>query len=147
MIRLVGPGGAGKTTVGLALADRLGIPFIDLDEQFRVRAGDISVFLAAHGYQVYANCNVQVYLDTLGSSNGTAVFALSSGFMTYGVEAHPDYENIYRDIVASRSTVALLPSFDYETCITETVRRQLTRQFTRSAQREEQVIRTRFSVY
>src|SRR5262245_56103282 len=34
VIRLIGAGGAGKTTVGLALANRLGIPFIDLDQQF-----------------------------------------------------------------------------------------------------------------
>ena len=33
MIHLVGPGAAGKTTVGFALATRLGIPFVDLDEQ------------------------------------------------------------------------------------------------------------------
>jgi shikimate kinase len=133
MIRLVGPGGAGRTTVGLALANRLGIPFIDLDEQFTVRAGDISGYLRAHGYPVYANRNIQVYLDTLGSFNEKAVFALSSGFMTDGDDAPPDYRGIYREIVASRSTVALFPSFDYETCVTETVRRQLRRPFSRSA--------------
>jgi shikimate kinase len=38
MIQLVGPGGAGKTTVGLALATRLGLALVDLNEQFTVRA-------------------------------------------------------------------------------------------------------------
>jgi hypothetical protein len=38
----------------------------------------------------------------------------------------------------------LLPSFDLETCVAETVRRQLTRPFARSAAREEQVIRKRW---
>ena len=147
MIRLVGPGAAGKTTVGLALANRLGVPFADLDNQFRTRVGDISAYLGVHGYQAYANQNIQVYLDTLGLFQKEAVFALSSGFMTYRDDAHPDYRGIYREIVASPSTIVLLPSFDYETCVTETVRRQLRRPFSRSAEREEQVIRTRFGVY
>ena len=147
MIRLVGPGGAGKTTVGLALANRLGVPFADLDYQFRSRVGDISAYLRVHGYQAYANQNIQVYFDTLGSFQKEAVFALSSGFMTYRNDSHPDYRGIYREIVASPSTVVLLPSFEYEACVTATVRRQLTRPFSRSAEREEQVIRTRFGVY
>jgi shikimate kinase len=147
MIQLVGPGGAGKTTVGLALANRMGIPFIDLDEQFRVRIGDISDWLELHGYASYANRNVQLYLDILGAFTDTAVLALSSGFMTYALDAHPDYGTICRDIVSSPSTLVLLPSFDYETCVTETVRRQLNRPFSRSAQREEQVIRARFKIF
>ena len=147
MIRLVGPGGAGKTTVGLALASRLAVRFIDLDEQFTAGAGDISRYLRAHGYRVYVNRNIHVYLETLRSSTEEGVFALSSGFMTYGDNAHPDYRSIYREIVASPSTVALFPSFDFETCVSETVRRQLRRPFIRSAEREEQVIRTRFRVY
>ena len=40
MIRLVGPGGAGKTTTGALLAQRVGMPFIDLDERFtEIRVG------------------------------------------------------------------------------------------------------------
>lgn len=147
MIRIVGPGGAGKTTVGVALANRLEVPFVDLDREFTLRVADISVYLAAQGYTAYATQNIQVYLDTLSSLNEEAVFALSSGFMTYEDDAHPDYRRIYRDIVASPSTAVLLPSFDYETCVAETVRRQLRRPFSRSAEREEQVIRTRFGVY
>jgi shikimate kinase len=147
LIRLIGPAGAGKTTVGLALANRLRLPFVDLDQQFTLRFGDISDYLAAYGYATYARHNVQVYLDTLQLSSEDAVFALSSGFMTYGGEIHPDYLAVCQEIVASPTTVALFPSFDYETCVNETVRRQLLRPFSRSPEREEQVIRSRFDLY
>jgi shikimate kinase len=147
MIQLIGPGGTGKTTAGLALASRLGVPFIDLDEQFRVRLGEIAHYLNVHGYPSYARQNIQVYVDTLGTFSEDAVLALSSGFMTYRSDAHPAYGSICRDMVANPLTVVLLPSFDCETCVAETVRRQLSRPFSRSAQREEQVIRARFEVY
>ena len=147
MIRLIGPGGAGKSTVGFALANRLNIPFVDLDKQFTVRVGDISEYIEGHGYQGYSNRNIQAYLDTLGSMREEGVLALSSGFMTYGDDAHPDYRDIRQDIVVGRSTFVLLPSFDVEICVAETVRRQLGRSFSRSAEREEQVIRERFEVY
>jgi len=133
--------------VGLALAKHLGIPFVDLDEQFTIRVGDISSYLSTNGYQAYAHRNIQVYLDVLRCSSPTAVFALSSGFMTYAVGVHPEYLSAYREVLASPSTVALLPSFDCETCVRETVRRQLGRPFSRSAEREEQVIRSRFTTY
>ena len=45
MIQLIGPGGAGKTTIGAALADRLGARFVDLDAEFISRHGDISAHL------------------------------------------------------------------------------------------------------
>ena len=147
MIRLIGPGGAGKTTAGVALARRLDIPFVDLDQQFANRNGNISQFLGTHGYQAYASRNIQVYLDTLASCPEEAVFALSSGFMTYGIEAYPAYPGIIQGIAGSRSTVVLLPAFDFEMCVAETVRRQLQRPFCRPAEREEQVIRSRFGVY
>ena len=146
-IQLIGPGGAGKTTVGWTLARQLGIAFVDLDERFTSRVGDISAYLGTHGYQAYTRQNVQIYLDTLASLRADAVIALSSGFMTYPADAHQACRRLHREIVASPSTVALLPSFDLATCVAETVRRQLSRPFSRSAEREEQVIRARFIVY
>src|SRR5438477_1492846 len=105
MIRVVGPGGAGKTTVGRPLAKRLGTAFVDLDQEFSVRAGNISGYLSACGYKGYAARNIEVYLATLGSLREKAVIALSSGFMTYDSDAHPRYCELRRQIVSSPSTI------------------------------------------
>lgn len=147
MIRLVGPGGAGKSTAGALLAQQLGVAFFDLDEEFVSNAGDISPYLDAHGYDAYAERNVNVYVALATVACREAVLALSSGFMTYRPDIHPDYESCRREIVSSPSTFVLLPSLDFETCVAEIVRRQLIRPFARSAEREEQVIRTRFPIY
>jgi len=69
-IHLVGPGGAGKTTVGAFLKDRLSTPFVDLDMVFRERAGDISDYMQRRGYQAYAR-----YITA-----EACILALSSGF-------------------------------------------------------------------
>ena len=147
MIRLIGPGGAGKSTAGALLAQRIGVAFFDLDEEFITNAGDISQYLDAHGYDAYAARNVKVYFALTAAAGREAVVALSSGFMTYRPDIHPDYQGCRREIASNPSTFVLLPSLDFETCVAEVVRRQLIRPFARSAEREEQVIRTRFPVY
>ena len=144
MIQLVGPGGAGKTTIGAALAERLGARFCDLDAEFTSRHGNISAYLEAHGYEAYAEQNVGLYLDLVGSQARFEIVALSSGFMTYPGNVHPDYPALRQRVASSPSTFVLLPSVDVEVCVSEIVRRQLRRPFARSADREEQVIRERF---
>jgi hypothetical protein len=67
--------------------------------------------------------------------------------MTYRDDVHPAYPHLRRDIAASPTTFVLLPSLDLETCVAETVRRQLGRPFGRSAEREAQVIRARFALH
>ena len=62
MVQLVGPGGAGKTTIGAALAERLARDSATWTK-FIVRHGDISAYLDAHGYEAYAEQNVALYLD------------------------------------------------------------------------------------
>ena len=62
-IFLIGPGGAGKTTVGHLLAARLGRAFIDLDARFAGKHGDISRFVDSFGYVVYARENVESYVS------------------------------------------------------------------------------------
>src|SRR5262245_28483426 len=127
MIQLVGPGGAGKSTVGGALAARLRCPFRDLDREFERRHGDIGLFIKARGYDMYARENVSIYLELAPQLRGIA--ALSSGFMVYSAAVHPGYAASAAAIARSRATLVLLPSLDRETCVAETVRRQLGRPF------------------
>jgi shikimate kinase len=147
MIRLVGPGGAGKSTIGALLAERLDVPFIDLDRYFAGRVGDISEYIGRHGYDAYARENIEACCSVLREGVGPGVVALSSGFMTYASNAHPDYERIRRELEECAQTFILLPSFDRELCVAETVRRQVARPFGRSPEREEAVVRTRFEIY
>lgn len=147
MIRLVGPGGAGKTTVGAVLAEVLGCAFLDLDQDFAVRFGDIDEFISSEGYEAYARDNVETYL-AIERSAFNGVLALSSGFMTYPTDVHLLYVRIHEDIARSPTTFVLLPSVEFDACVAETVRRQLARPFgTRTVAREESVIRERYGKY
>jgi shikimate kinase len=147
MIRLIGPGGAGKTTVGALLAQRLGRAFIDLDQEFIASAGDISQYLHSNGYSAYAKRNVEVYFAVTATMGTAGILTLSSGFMTYPRDVHAGYERCRQDITSSSSTFVLLASLDFEACVAETVRRQRLRPFSLSADREAHVIRTRFPIY
>jgi len=146
-ITLIGPGGAGKTTVGAMLAERLEMTFVDLDRRFRVRSGDISDYINRFGYETYARENVETYDAMLREEHRPFVAALSSGFMTYPQDVHPEYPRIRRDVEQGPTTFVLLPSFDLEACVVETVLRQRERPFARSAETEEAVIRERFPIY
>ena len=75
------------------------------------------------------------------------VVALSSGFMTYSLDIHPEYPTLRRGIGRSPTTFVLLPSVDRDVCVAETVRRQVGGPFGRSPSREEAVIRARFEIY
>ena len=147
MIQLVGPGGAGKSTVGALLAERLSVVFIDVDRRFEGRFGDIGAFIERHGYEAYAGQNVDTYCSILREAPRAGVVALSSGFMTYSHQVHPEYLHVRRDLERCARTFVLLPSLDRERCVAETVRRQVARPFGRSPEREEVVIRARFEIY
>lgn len=148
MIQLVGPGGAGKSTAGALLAERLGCAFVDLDQQFLSSVGHIGEFIEERGYRSYAARNVALYAEVVNSLHSQAVLALSSGFMTYPSDIHELYPEHRAKIASDADTFVLLPSLDYETCVSEIVRRQLARAFIgQSASHEEDVIRKRFWIY
>ena len=147
MILLIGPGGAGKTTVGAALAVRLNRPFHDLDREFEDRRAGIDRFISMYGYAAYARENVAVCLEVIPHV-GAAILALSSGFMVYAPSVHPAYDALKQTITHSHTTFVLLPALDRDICVAETVRRQLGRPFgRRDAAREEAVIQDRFGRY
>jgi shikimate kinase len=147
MIRLIGPGGAGKSTIGALLAERLGGPFLDLDRHFAGRVGDISQYIGRHGYDAYARENIEAYCSLFRGDIRPDIVALSSGFITYVSDIHPEYGRVRRELEECAQTFVLLPSLNRELCVAETVRRQVARPFGRSPEREEAVIRVRFEIY
>ena len=147
-LHLVGPGGAGKTTVGPLLAARLSWRFLDLDTEFMRSEGDIANCIDAHGYTAYAQRNLSVYLGLVQDAKGPTVLALSSGFLTYPSEIDPRYAVVRRAIEVSPLTALLLPSFELEPCVDIIVERQLTRPYLAGNRvREEQRIRERFPFF
>jgi shikimate kinase len=108
MIRLIGPGGAGESTIGALLAERLNLPFLDLDRHLASRVGDISDDINRHGYDAYARENVEAYCSLFPGGIRPDVLALSSGFMTYASNIHLEYGGIRRELEesAGRSSAA-----------------------------------------
>jgi shikimate kinase len=146
-ITLIGPGGAGKSTVAALLAERLSIAFVDLDRRFAERLGDISEYISRFGYDAYTRENVETYRLVLNDEAGPRVVTLSSGFMTYPNDTHPEYPRLRREVAHNPTTFVFIPSLAIERCVAETVRRQLDRPFARSRTKEEAVIRERFPLY
>jgi len=132
---------------GTLLIDRLGLGCVDLDRRFANRAGDIGEYINRFGYEAYARENVETYRLVGHEEHGAPVVAVSSGFMTYPEHIYPDYARLCREVVQSPVTFVLVPSLNRERCVAETVNRQLSRRFARSAAREEAVIRERFPIY
>lgn len=78
MIVLVGFMGAGKTSVGRAVAARLGLPFVDIDERIEAAAGqEIPQIFAIGGEPAFRALEEAVVKETLGG--GDAVVALGGG--------------------------------------------------------------------
>ncbi|MPZ65006.1 MAG: shikimate kinase [Pseudonocardiaceae bacterium] len=75
---LVGPPGAGKSTVGAILAARLHVEFADVDELIVDRAGrSISDIFTGDGEQAFRELEEQVVAEALQSHRG--VLALGGG--------------------------------------------------------------------
>ena len=145
ILHLVGPGGAGKTSVGPILAQRLGWQFVDLDERFMSCEGSIGASIEASGYAGYATRNVAVYRKVRYSLAASTVLALSSGFLTYPEDIDPEYQSLRSSIETDVLTSLLLPAFELDACVEIIVQRQLSRPYLPGDRAsEERRIRARF---
>lgn len=148
VIYLIGPGGAGKSTASALLARELGYSLIDLDEYFVAHSGDISTYLWSHTYSEYATQNFTHYRVAREAISAPTVFVLSSGFMVYPTEIDPAYPGTRDSVEMDPLTFLLMPSFEFEECVSMIVERQLSRPYLRSNRnREEGRIRERFGRY
>ncbi|WP_460689150.1 shikimate kinase [Nesterenkonia suensis] len=77
-IVLIGPMGSGKSTVGAALARRMGRPHVDTDHFFVARHGNIAEFFARHGEQAFRAEEERVVAELLDAPR-PSVISLGGG--------------------------------------------------------------------
>lgn len=78
IVYLVGMPGSGKTTVGRELAGRLGVPFIDLDEEIQREAGNTIAGIFAHEGEASFRA-LEAAALTKAASNDPAVITCGGG--------------------------------------------------------------------
>ncbi len=121
-IRLVGPGGAGKTTIELSWRRVSKLPSSTSMRFFASRLGDISEYIGRYGYDAYARAHVEAYYSLPGSVIPEVV-ASSSGFMTYARDIHPEYSRARRELERHSNTFMTLPSLDLDVCVSQRTRK------------------------
>jgi shikimate kinase len=113
--QLVGPGGAGKSTVGALLAEQLAVAFIDLDRRFSAASETSARSLRGTDMtcmrERMSRCTAAVARNCVG------VVALSSGFMTYDHGVHPECLHVRRELEQGAQMFVLLPCLDRERCV------------------------------
>ena len=91
MIVLVGFMGSGKTTVGLLLAEQMGLPFVDLDDRIEKRVGlTVAEIFASRGEEEFRRVERLELAATLDGPD--AVIAAGGGAL-----ATDDSEDLIRD--------------------------------------------------
>lgn len=94
MISLIGPPGSGKTTVGIALAQRLGLPFVDHDALVTERHGDLGELVLTAGpgrltavqmeaLDSLAGADVVLAVGSAALDHPRATAALAGGVVVY----------------------------------------------------------------
>ncbi|MFL5577306.1 MAG: shikimate kinase [Gemmatimonadaceae bacterium] len=103
---LIGLPGAGKSTVGRAVAERLGRPFIDLDTEIERREGRSVAELFATRGERYFRDRERLFTKELRGATGPLVLAPGGGWVTnHGVVAllRPPGRIIYLEVAPERA--------------------------------------------
>ncbi len=66
---LVGMRGSGKTTLGMALAELSGNTFVDTDQRFVAKHGEITAFVAKHGWPAFRSEEERIVANALEPGN------------------------------------------------------------------------------
>lgn len=144
---LIGPGGAGKSTVGALLAQAMSYRLIDLDSEFCERILNIRQYIQCNGYERYVRDNAALCSRLLAENpHEKRVVVLSSGFLA--TDVCPEIVAGNRQLVRqSGYSILLLPSEDIDIATRIVVARQLMRGFGLVGEKEEIKFRQRFREY
>ena len=144
-IVLIGPGGAGKSTLGLELAPLLSRCLVDLDSEFTQCIGNIGRYIREEGYDAYKRRNSALAGLIMAEAAEPTLLVTSSGFLT--ADNPPDVLATNQQLLAACYSICLLPSRDVERAVATIVQRQISRPFTSDRTREEATIRARYPAY
>ena len=142
---IIGPGGAGKSSLGLELAPLLQRRLVDLDHEFHTRVEDITTYMRSEGYDRYKTRNSQLAVTLAAEATAPTLMVSSSGFLTDDNPAPVLMAN--KRLLEASYGICLLPSRCLEVAVTTIVGRQTSRSFGRSRDIEEAVIRSRYQTY
>ena len=142
---LLGPGGVGKSSVGLELSKRLGWAAIDLDLEFCASIAEIGWFVRTKGYELYRAENLSLARRLVDATDGPVIFITSSGFLA-GQPGSGGHLGA-RQLLRTGYGVTLLPSLDIDIATSIVVERQLGRGFGFERDAEAQKFRQRFEIY
>lgn len=145
LVILVGPGGAGKTTLGHILAPMTGRALVDLDQAFLDALGDIGDYIRSAGYAAYKAANSALAGSLASDLRRPTILVTSSGFLASDNPAEVLADNI--GLLAQGYSISLLPHADLEAACDIIADRQLRRGLYRDADRQRQIIRERFDLY
>jgi shikimate kinase len=145
ILLLIGPGGAGKSSLGSELAPLLNRRLVDLDHEFCRRVEDITTFMRRVGYERYKVENSALAAKIAAEAVCPTLLVASSGFLTNDNPKAALEAN--RSLLGACYSVCLLPSRQLERAVSVVLERQLARPFARAKVREEAAIRQRYGVY
>jgi shikimate kinase len=96
-IALVGVSGVGKTTLGALAAQRLGLPFIDIDTEFeKTNATDIDTLQRRLGESGYDQHLLTFFAKQLAQTRPAAIFAVPPRLTHY-----PDFWSVIKSLAIS----------------------------------------------
>ena len=145
VLLIIGPGSAGKSSLGIQLAPVLGRELIDLDIQFLNRIGNIGSYIRDEGYEQYKLADSKLACELKREVISPTILIASSGFLTADNPKAALDEN--HRLLAECYSLCLLPSRDLEKSVITIVERQMTRVFARDRASEEATIRDRYEIY
>ncbi len=142
LVFIVGPGGAGKSTTGKLLAQKLNYNFIDIDTAFNQRIAPIPDYVQKNGYKLYCETNSSLVDQLLSNHNSRTVLAMPSGFLVH--EDSPHLVKKHKQLISTFGvSILLLPSESLEESVEIIVERQLSRGFADIVAEKERIVITR----